>query len=58
MPIEQTARIIRMLEVLITALAALGLIVAWIVDTPPVLLVIFAAVIAYGSWTFTHPIET
>ncbi|WP_194813798.1 hypothetical protein [Nocardia sp. XZ_19_385] len=58
MPIEQTARVIRMLEVLVTALAALSLILAWLVNTPPVVMVIFAAIIAYGAWTFTHPIES
>ncbi|GAB2631951.1 hypothetical protein ACWDYH_23880 [Nocardia goodfellowii] len=58
MPIEQTARIVRVLEVIVTILAACCLVLAWIVDTPPGIMVIFAAVIAYGSWTFTHPIES
>ncbi|MEV0246713.1 hypothetical protein AB0H76_09015 [Nocardia sp. NPDC050712] len=56
MPIEQTVRIIRTLEIVVTVLAVFCLIAAAIVGIPPAMIVIFGAATAYGCWTFTRPI--
>ncbi|MEU8897551.1 hypothetical protein [Nocardia sp. NPDC048505] len=58
MPIEQAARIVRMLEVLVTGLAGICLLLALLVQVPPTIMVIFGLATAYGCWTFTRPITS